>query len=251
MKLPRMLRKATPPRLRLEDRYREIIARLAPGNSFVDVGCMWAVNGGYAFHADASGATTVTGFDINEASPEFLQRNAASGNRVRFVQGDVNEPSLEKRIGTFDAVFCVSVLNHAPHPLATLQQLRRLARKFVIVGSPMLPERDLPQAAMFVPFLDQAGRKAVNTVLGIKGRKPGLDSEFAPWRSYANWFWVFTPGCMRAMLRAASCEVVEAYEYPRYGCYVTMPTTGGLPLDGTGDPRPLGPPERAPGDRRR
>jgi hypothetical protein len=39
------------------------------------------------------------------------------------------------------------------------------------------------------------------------------------------------------MLASANFEVVEAYEYPRYGCYLCAPTDGGLPLRGHGDPR--------------
>src|SRR5438477_10460116 len=69
---------------RPEDLWRDLIVRFIPGRTFVDVGCMWKVNGDYSFLAAASGATAVTGVDLAPATPEFTQRNADLGDPVRF-----------------------------------------------------------------------------------------------------------------------------------------------------------------------
>ena len=73
----------------LPDRYREMIARHAAGRTFADVGCMWKVDGAYAFHALDAGATDVVGVDLMPPSAAFETANAQRGNRVRFVR-DIN-----------------------------------------------------------------------------------------------------------------------------------------------------------------
>src|SRR5207249_6776303 len=72
---------------RPEALWRELIARHVPGRTFVDVGCMWKVNGEYCFLAAEHGAAAVAGIDLSPATPEFLERNASTGGHVRFVRG--------------------------------------------------------------------------------------------------------------------------------------------------------------------
>ena len=48
-----------------------LIRRHAPGKSFADIGCMWGVNGEYAFAAEEAGATRVVGVDVFGPTPEF------------------------------------------------------------------------------------------------------------------------------------------------------------------------------------
>jgi 2-polyprenyl-3-methyl-5-hydroxy-6-metoxy-1,4-benzoquinol methylase len=128
-----------------------LIAPLVPGRTFVDVGCMWEVDGDYSFLAAASGATSVTGVDIAAATPQFTTRNAQLGEPVRFVRGDLNDPKIEEWAGTFDVVFCSGVLYHVPNPVFSLYQLRRLCREVLILTSATMPERDVPNAACCYP----------------------------------------------------------------------------------------------------
>src|SRR5207244_3201976 len=163
-------------RPRLEDRYRDIIAHLCAGKSFIDVGCLWAIHGEYAFYAAENGSPRVVGFDVNEATPEFHARNTALGNRVGFIRGDLNAPSFPVQVGTFDIVFCVSVLHHMPNPVAALLQLRRVCGEAAIIGVPTIPERDLPHSAIYLPFLDPTERqkvlKALSTSVYRTGKRP-------------------------------------------------------------------------------
>ncbi|HVS28448.1 MAG TPA: hypothetical protein VHE14_02790, partial [Solirubrobacteraceae bacterium] len=52
-------------------RYDELLARHAPGASFADIGCMWSVDGRYAFMAERAGATSVTGCDVMAPTAAF------------------------------------------------------------------------------------------------------------------------------------------------------------------------------------
>jgi SAM-dependent methyltransferase len=219
----------------VERLHHELIARLVPGKSFVDIGCMWAIHGAWTFHAAESGATRVVGFDVNEATPEFLERNAA--RRVEFVRGDVTQRDFAERLGAIDVVMCTAVLNHAPEPLQILQALRSVCRSHLILGVPTLPELEMPQGAVFLPFLDQQQRAQVDAPLGFGGRKPGIDTPFDGARCYANWFWLFSQSCVRALVRTANFEIAEVHTFPRYITVVGTPGQRGLSADG--DPAPL------------
>jgi SAM-dependent methyltransferase len=175
---------------------------------------MWKVNGDYAFHALASGATAVTGIDITAATSEFLEKNAAHGDRVRFLQGDLNDPDIGKWAEQFDVVFCAGVLYHVPDPIFTLTQLRRICSRRLILATASTTERVEPNTAILVPFLDEA----VRVKLGFRpwrGSKVGLDTEFAPEKGYGNWFWLPTPSCVGSMVRLAGFEVEELHAFRR------------------------------------
>jgi len=191
----------------------QLIRQHAASSSFLDVGCMWKVNGAYSFHALASGASRVTGIDINPATPEFEARNRAEGDRVRFVQADLNDPELPGRVGTSDVVFCSGVLYHVPDMLFSLGQLRRLCGRTLILTTASVTERETPNAAVFLPYMDSAAREALN----FPGpyRKRGLDSDILPERGYANWIWLPTASCLRSMLRFGGFEVEESIEHRR------------------------------------
>jgi SAM-dependent methyltransferase len=208
---------------RPEEVWLRLIERLAPSRTFVDVGCMWKVDGAYAFHALAHGATEVTGVDINPATPEFEARNRAERNRVRFVQADLNDPELPARVGSFDVVFCSGVLYHVPNMQQSLDQLRRLCRGTLILATASITERETPNAAVFLPYMDPVARDALNFVGPY--RKRGLDSDILPERGYANWLWLPTASCLRAMTRFAGFEVDECIEHRRATTIVARAAT--------------------------
>jgi hypothetical protein len=179
---------------------------------------MWKIHGGYSFHALDCGVVRATGLDVMEATPGFLAENARRGNPIRFVRGDVNAPDVVERVGTAEVLFCGGVLYHVPNPLLTLERLRALSTGTLILSSVTVPEREAPQAAVFVPFLDAATRARLTGT--IPGRKIGLDTEFESATDYANWFWLFTPSCVEAMLRLVGFDVVERHVFGRAACFV-------------------------------
>lgn len=224
MGLRALFRKAPPHRAAGPELYRRLIAEHVPGRTFIDVGCMWGVNGGYAFHALASGAARVVGLDVDPATPEFLAENEARGSRVEFVHGDVTDPQVPARLGRFDVVFCTGVLYHVPDPLLTLTHLRRLCGDVLILASPCFPEQAVPQSAVFLPGLDEASRRR----LTYKGPhvKRGLDSDFLPEKGYGNWVWAFSGTCLRAMVETAGFTVHHFHRLGRLGCLVCAPGPG-------------------------
>jgi 2-polyprenyl-3-methyl-5-hydroxy-6-metoxy-1,4-benzoquinol methylase len=204
-----------------QDRLRMLIERHAPGTSFVDVGCMWNVDGAYAFHAVDKGAVQVTGIDLQAASERFHAENARRGSRVTFVQGDINDPTLPERLGRTDVVFCSGVLYHVPNPLTTLEQLRALCRRTLILGSATIPEQGIPQLAVYYPFLD--ARFHGKLVPRTDHARVGLDTAFRHDSYYANWFWGLTLSCLRAMLETVGFETLEVYTWRRAVCVVCAP----------------------------
>jgi len=209
-----------------QDRLRMLIERHAPGHSFVDVGCMWNVDGTYAFHALDQGAVRVTGIDVQGATERFHTENRRRGSRVAFVEGDINDPTLPERLGRFDVVFCSGVLYHMPNPLTTLEQLRALCGRTLILGSATIPEQGIPQLALYYPFLDaRFHRKLVPRIDWVKF---GLDTTFRHDWYYANWFWGLTPSCAQAMLRTVGFEVQEVHNWRRALCVVCAPRDRGV-----------------------
>jgi hypothetical protein len=202
----------------LQSLYRRLIAEHVPGRSFVDVGCMWNVHGAYAFHAVTSGATEVSGVDLMPPTSEFVRGNAALGNKVRFVCGDVNDANLVADVRRHDVVFCSGVVYHVPNPLLTLERLRALCGRTLILGSATMRERSQPQSAVFLPFLSDRGRRRVG--YETPHHKVGLDDEYRSDDAYANWFWLFTPSCLAAMLRVAGFEITARYTYRHAACFV-------------------------------
>ena len=82
------------------DRLPEFIRNHAPGRSFADIGCMWGVNGEYAFVAEEAGATSVKAVDVFGPTPEFDQKHArARGPACEFVLGDITRPDTLEAIG--------------------------------------------------------------------------------------------------------------------------------------------------------
>ena len=190
----------------------ECIRRAARDHSFVDIGCMWGVNGQYAFLAEEAGATSVTGVDVFGPTPEFEQTRTARGSRVRFVLGDATAPATLATIGPHDVVFCAGVLYHHPSPFDLLVALRQICRTTLILRTSTIPEVEgLPNAAVFFPQLPAPARARWNlSRLGLRNQV-GITGAFQPDEGYSNWFWGLTPSCLRSMLEVAGFRVDEQW----------------------------------------
>lgn len=190
------------------DRLPEFIGRHAPGRSFADVGCMWGVNGRYAFLAETAGATSVKAIDVFGPTPEFEATRLSTGSRVEFLLGDITRAETLARIGQVDVVFCAGVLYHHPSPFDLLVALRQICRETLIIRTSTIPEvRGLPNAAVYFPMLDAGGRQLWNLrSLGLV-HQAGISNEFQPSEGYGNWFWGLSPSCLESLLRTAGFRV--------------------------------------------
>jgi SAM-dependent methyltransferase len=124
---------------------RRHVERFAPGRSFADIGCMWGVNGEYAFLAERAGAGRVVGVDVFGPTPEFEARRVRESSRVEFVLGDIVSQGTIERVGEVDLVLCAGVLYHHPSPLDLLVALRRICRETLILRTATIPEEAFAQ----------------------------------------------------------------------------------------------------------
>ena len=182
----------------------QLVARHARGASFADVGAMWNVHGAIAFAAEAAGATKVTALDVMAPTPQFAERQR--GSSVRFVQGDLHDEATIREVGTHDVVWCSGVLYHAPHPLLTLQRLREITGRTLLLATEILP---LPgRFAAFAP---------------ARWMHPGRPMPFDATKGYAPWWWLPTAGAVRAMLGASGFTVVEEHGRRFHRTFVATP----------------------------
>ncbi len=186
----------------------DFIRAHAPGKSFADIGCMWGVNGEYAFLAEAAGATRVVAVDVFGPTPEFDEQHRARRSAVEFVLGDITGAETLRRVGQVDVVFCAGVLYHHPSPFDLLVALRRICRETLILRTSTIPEvRGLPNAAVYFPMLDARGRELWNLKpLGVL-HQAGISNEFRSEDGYGNWFWGLTPSCLESLLKTAGFRV--------------------------------------------
>ena len=200
-------------RLRPVTSREELVARHAAGRSFVDVGCMWHIDGALAFLAEESGATAVTGVDIMPASERFKSEQLRRDSIVRFVQGDLHDQATTEAIGVHDVVWCSGVLYHAPNPLLTLERLRAITGELLMLATEALPEAPgLHGACVFYPGLRDSDRRAYVPIGG--GERIGVTKPFDPAQGYVNWYWGITPSALEGMLRATGFELVETVGNP-------------------------------------
>lgn len=185
-----------------------LIQQYAPGRSFVDIGCMWGVNGEHAFLAEEAGATEVKGVDVFGPTPEFEARKRERASAVEFILGDAGHPATIARVGTMDVVLCAGVLYHHPSPFNLLAALRRMCRQTLILRTSTIPEVEgLPHAAVYYPMLSEGDRRLWDLrTLGLQ-RQVGITDAFEPHEGYGNWFWGLTPSCLAALLETAGFRV--------------------------------------------
>jgi SAM-dependent methyltransferase len=190
----------------------DFIRQYAPGKSFVDVGCMWGVNGEYAFVAEEAGATQVKGVDVFGPTPEFLEKKKQRNSNVEFILGDAMSPVTLKQVGECDVVFCAGVLYHLPSPYELLFALRRICKETLILRSSTIPEHSgLKNMAVLWPMMDEKERNFWSLKkLGLFHQE-GISTPFSFEAGYGNWFWGLTPSCLKSLLHLAGFEVVEMW----------------------------------------
>ncbi len=198
----------------------DLIRKYARGRSFVDVGCMWNVDGAYAFLAESSGATTVTGVDLLDESEAFLAEKRRRGSQVRFVKGDLHDFQTRDAVGHHDVVYSSGVLYHTPSPMQTLEDLGSITDDMLIIGTATIPEvPGLEAACVFYPGLSAAGKK-VYEAAPRRTPRVGITTPFDFDDIYANWWWGMTPSALCGMIRVSGFEIVECVSIPFFACVV-------------------------------
>jgi hypothetical protein len=184
---------AAPPR-------EELIARHVKGRSFVDIGCMWTINGALCFAAEDAGAARVTGVDVMGPSDEFTTEKRRRASKMRFVQGDVHDPATVAQIGRHDIVWCSGVLYHAPHPLLTLERLRELTGGTLLLATETVAETP--------------GRRGTIVIAPGTEEHPNAEPARGPNAGYGPWYWGIAPSALRTMLALSGFQIVEEHRTP-------------------------------------
>jgi hypothetical protein len=184
---------AAPPR-------EELIARHVKGRSFVDIGCMWTINGALCFAAEDAGAARVTGVDVMGPSDEFTTEKRRRASKMRFVQGDVHDPATVAEIGRHDVVWCSGVLYHAPHPLLTLEHLRELTGGTLLLATETVAETP--------------GRRGTIVIAPGTEEHPNAEPARGPNAGYGPWYWGIAPSALRTMLTLSGFQIVEEHRTP-------------------------------------
>ena len=174
-----------------------------------------------AFLAEEVGATEVTLFDvgdpdlISEGHPEwgsFEQKRDERDSKVRYVQGDLEDPASPERIGVHDLVFFSGVLYHTPNPMQQLLQLRQITGELLYLSTLTIPEiPGFPQACVYYPYLDAEARRPFGAGYSWAGDLLGIGGPIdeRPMYGFGNCYWGMTRSALLAMLRTARFEVVE------------------------------------------
>ena len=184
---------AAPPR-------EELIARHVAGRSFVDVGCMWTIDGALCFAAEDAGAASVTGVDVMAASERFEAERRRRDSKVRFVRGDLHDPATVTEIGRHDVVWCSGVLYHAPHPLLTLERLRALTGQTLLLATETVAETP--------------GRRNTSSIAPGTDEHPNAAPPAGPDPGYGPWSWGISPSALRSMLMLSGFAIVEEFRTP-------------------------------------
>jgi hypothetical protein len=184
---------AKPPR-------EELIARHVGGRSFVDVGCMWTIDGALCFAAEEAGAASVTGVDVMAPTERFEAELRRRDSKVRFVQGDLHDPATVAAVGRHDVVWCSGVLYHAPHPLLTLERLRELTGQTLLLATETVAETP--------------GRRGTCVIAPGPEEHPNAEPPAGPNAGYGPWYWGISPSALRSMLALTGFAVVEEHRTP-------------------------------------
>lgn len=186
-----------------------LVAEYVRGKSFVDAGGMWGVDGENAFAAARAGATRSVVLDIMAPTDRFEERRQSTP--VEYVQGDITDPTVVEQTGVVDVVLCSGVLYHHPSPYEILVGLRRICRETLILRTETIPEMSLPGAAVYLPHLAPRDQQRWLGIAGVSSQL-AVGTAFRPEVTYANWFWLMTPSCVKLLLETAGFHVTRHLE---------------------------------------
>ncbi len=107
-------------------RFEEIGKLIDPVKGEVlDVGC---ADGMFSkVILDKSKASKLIGIDVVKSSVDWAKKHWKRNRRMKFMVGDAED--LKFKTNTFDAVFCLEVLEHVYHPKKVLKEFKRVMKK--------------------------------------------------------------------------------------------------------------------------
>lgn len=208
----------------------EIIRAHVAGATFADVGGLWGLVNEKVTVAVKAGCRSATMIDISPVGHQLwidFDRHAQSAGvtEYRKVQGNLDDPELPKRAGTFDFVYCSGVIYHVPNPFYTLARLYALTQWFLLLGSMTVPRRIHTEAGeisfaggrtILLPALDRQSKGILaQHFRGLGIELAGVTNDQYLWTSasaYGPWWWLWTEDTLTVMLQVAGFRVIDARE---------------------------------------
>ncbi len=182
----------------------ERACRLVDARSVADLGGVWAVDGGYAFHAAAQPGVGRVALVDEDFTPTVVERSSAGGGAVELIGGNFGDPQIAARVGSVDVVLLFDVLLHQVRPdwdeILDLYAAR--TRCFVIVQPTYAGDGPT------VRLLDLGPERYLETVPEVPIHHEALaqldahnERRGRPWRDVHDiWQWGITDAALRAKL---------------------------------------------------
>src|SRR3984893_17204729 len=146
----------------------EIINSHVREASFADIGRLWGLANERITLPVKAGCRAATMIDIapitRQLWSQFEERALSVGvTKYRKLQGNVDDPALLDKSGTFDFIHCSGVIYHVPNPLHTLARLHALTSRYLLLVSMTVPQQIVTDAGelsfaggrtVFLPAVD-------------------------------------------------------------------------------------------------
>lgn len=232
-----------------QDRIDEWIAAVAPGRSFVDIGGIGEQSGNERCSwARRCGAGDVAMADILPTDHE-LWAQFRKGIRVHGVAEidlrpglDMDRADFPEKLGRFDIVHATGLLYHAPNPIHSLLNLRRVVGEYLITNTVIVPDTvenaegsvSFPAAsALFLPAL-RGRERAVLRRYYLDRFKVDLDIH-APMSSGAimpyvskgapspwPYWWFFTKSAFESALQLMEMRILDRHTWQDHAHFVFL-----------------------------
>jgi hypothetical protein len=216
------------------------IDRIAPSQSLIDIGGIGENSTNERVsEAAAAGATQVAMADIEPfTSPywsTFRQKMANLGvtGYEEYERVDIRDAELIRRLPTFEIVHCTGIVYHLPDPSTGVYNLSRLARRWLIINTIVLPERiENDQGSLltegsrvlFLPALSEGERAVLRTHYELKFgwsidvTAPRLDDP-NPMMPYVAdtglscwpYWWLFSHDAFRCLVRMMGFRIHDQW----------------------------------------
>lgn len=107
-------------------RFEEVGKLIEPtGGKILDIGCADGMFSKVIF--DKAKADELIGIDVLKSPIDWANKHWKRAGRMKFIVGDAHD--LKFKSETFDAVFCLEVLEHVNNPLKVFSEFKRVMKK--------------------------------------------------------------------------------------------------------------------------
>ena len=233
-----------------QDPVDEWIARIAPGHSLVDIGgigefstnerCSWA---------QRCGASRVAMADFEPFEHDrwgrWRKETAAQGigGIEEFQRANIDDPALPQILGRWDIVHSTGILYHVPNPVHSILNIRRVARRWLILNTVIVPEvienaagtlrfpacavalfaalRGQERAVLAEHYRGQFGME-IDSLAPVRQEGAAMPylREGAP--SYYPYWWIFTRTSFEAALEILEMQVRERWTWRDHAHFVLL-----------------------------